>query len=309
MKKVSPFCGMMPILPTAITPSGDIDEVSMRRLVQYALKCGVAAIGHFGFASEFHKLSDDQRCRLIEVLLEEINGAVPFFCGVTAQADHISVKYAKEAAAMGVDIIMAATPYVSVPDRAGLVDYYRKINAATSLPIIVQDTPLSAALLDTDTLMRMFNEMENIHYIKAEGNDFLQKTVKIMAASDQCFPVIGGASGQHMLHMCRCGVTAFMTGTEALDIHGGVLKAALAGDMDRAARIYFEKLLPYRVFYDSFGNELLKDMLFRRGVIDCPDQISPAGVSSMDASLRKEFDWVLDRIGFWNQKWPDIQVL
>lgn len=309
MKTIKPFRGMMPILPTAVTKTGEIDESSMRRLVQYALKCDVAAIGHFGFASEFHKLSDKQRRQLIKLLVEEIGGNVPFFCGVTSQADHISVDYAREAADLGADIIMAATPYVSVPDQAGLLNYYRKIDAATSLPIIVQDTSVSAPMLDAATLVNMFNEMEHIHYVKAEGNDFLEKTIRIIELSSNRFPVIGGAAGQHMIHMCRCGVTSFMTGTEALDIHGGVLRAALEDDMERAANIYFEKLLPYRVFYDKFCDELLKDMLFRRGIIDCPDLIQPAGIAPMDNSLRKEFDWILDRIGFEDQKWPDIRLL
>ena len=62
--KENNFRGMMPILPTAITPDGKIDEKSQRRLVQYVLQCGAVAIGHFGFASEFHKISDNDRTLL-----------------------------------------------------------------------------------------------------------------------------------------------------------------------------------------------------------------------------------------------------
>ena len=81
-----PFRGMTPILPTAITESGDLDQASQRRLVQYALKCGAVAIGHFGFASEFFKIPDVDPRRLIEVIVDEVNGRVPVFIGVTAPA-------------------------------------------------------------------------------------------------------------------------------------------------------------------------------------------------------------------------------
>ncbi|MEN8193488.1 MAG: hypothetical protein ABFS12_11770 [Bacteroidota bacterium] len=60
---------MMPILPTAITPDGKIDEKSQRRLVQYCLKCEAAAIDHFGFASEYHKISNSDRKLLIIQIL------------------------------------------------------------------------------------------------------------------------------------------------------------------------------------------------------------------------------------------------
>ena len=62
--KQNNFHGMMLILPTAITPDGRIDEKSQRRLVQYALQCGAVAIRHFGFASEFHKISYGDRTLL-----------------------------------------------------------------------------------------------------------------------------------------------------------------------------------------------------------------------------------------------------
>jgi len=68
------FYGMMPILPTPIAPDRKIDEKSMRRLVQYCLKFNSAAIGHFGFASEFHKVCDADRRLLTEIIVDETAG-------------------------------------------------------------------------------------------------------------------------------------------------------------------------------------------------------------------------------------------
>jgi dihydrodipicolinate synthase/N-acetylneuraminate lyase len=96
-----------------------------------------------------------------------------------------------------------------------------------------------------------------------------------------------------------------MTGTEALDLHGAAVQAYLDGDEERAARIYFEQILPYFMFYDDYSKELLKGMLHARGVMDHPDVIAPAGAPPMSAIERREFEWVLDRIG-WRKRWPDI---
>jgi len=299
------FRGMMPILPTAITESGEPDEASQRRLVQYCLKCGAVAIGHLGGASEFYKVGDRDRGRLIETVVDEVAGRVPVFIGATATTTRIAVSYAQEAERLGADMIMAGSPYMDVPDRDGMFDYYRALSDAISIPIIVQDTATSDAVLSPDFLWRLHDEVEHVDYAKVEGRRFLTKIAAVLERSDGGLGVIGGAGGKHLIHMLRLGVTAFMTGTEALDIHAAVVNAYLGGNEDEAARIYYQRLLPYLMFYQDHNRELLKGMLHRRGIIACPDVIPPAPGAPMSEVERREFEWVLRRIGF-DKRWPDI---
>ena len=299
------FRGMMPLMPTAITESGELDLTSQRRLVQYCLKCGAVAIGHFGFASEFHKLSETDRRRLTETIVDETAGRAPVFIGVAAPAVHVAVEYAKEAEALGADLIMATLPYIDLPDEAGSFAYFQALSDATALPIIIQDTPLTSPILTAEVMVRMFREIEHIQYVKAEGKSFLAKTAAVRDLSNGELPVIGGAGGKHLLHFLRIGVTAFMTGTEALDLHAGALRAYLEGNEEEAARIYYDRILPYFMFYNDFGEELLKAILHRRGVIDCPKVIDPPAAAPMSEVEWREFEWVLERVGL-NTKWPDI---
>lgn len=300
-----PLRGMMPILPTAIQESGELDEASERRLVQYCLQCGAVAIGHLGVASEFHKISNDDRARLIDIVVDEVDGRVPVFIGVTAPATRSAAHNARQAEALGADMLMLGMPYITVPSKAELFDYYRAVAESTSLPIIVQDTPLSDPILDVDLICRLHDEIPHIMYVKAEGKDFLTKTHALLERRGGRLGVIGGAGGKHMIHLLRLGVTAFMTGTEALDVHNAVVRAFLAGDEDQAARTYFERLLPYYMFYEESSSELLKEILKRRGIIDCAKVIPPAGVQKMSAVRWREFEWLLQRCGL-TSRWPDI---
>ena len=299
------FRGMMPIMPTAITADGGLDETSQRRLVQYCLRCGAVAIGHFGVASESHKIPDRDRTQLIELIVEEVGGGVPVFIGVTAPGVKTAVAYAREAEALGADLIMGALPFVNVPNGEGAYAYYRALSDATSLPIIIQDTPLSSGILTADLLYRMYNEIEGVAYVKAEGKNFVEKTAALLAMSDGRMPVIGGAGGEHLIHLLRIGVQAFMTGTEALDLHEAAVRAFLDGDEARAVAIYFDRILPYLTFYMSYPEELLKKMLHARGVIDTPAVLAPPAAAAMSEFEWREFNWVLDRIG-WRKQWPDI---
>lgn len=298
MKTPKPFRGMMPILPTPVTRAGELDEASQRRLVRYCLGHGAVAIGHFGFASEFFKLSEADRRKVARVTIDETGGRVPVFLGVSAPSTRIAVEYAREAQDLGASLLMVAIPYVTVPDRDGVLAYYQTVAAATSLPIIIQDTPVSSPMLTPEVVCRMFDEIETVHHIKAEGTDFLTKAARLKELSNGRLPVIGGYGGKHMIHMLRLGVTSFMTGTEWLDLHAAVVRAYLAGDETSAARLYFERLLPYFVYYDTFHEELLKRMLHLRGVIDCPDIIPPRRMPPIGEAEWNEFRWVLERVGF-----------
>lgn len=304
MKK-NDFYGMMPILPTAITPDGKIDEKSQRRLVQYCLKCGAAAIGHFGFASEFHKICDDDRRLLTEIIIDETTGRVPVFIGINSQGFDISLRYAEEAENLGADIIMAALPLINLPTQEEAYNFYKDISNASSLPIIIQDIPESANVLSPGLVWEMYQEIENVKYVKAEGTGFIPKTQEIIDLSKGELEVIGGAGGKSMIHLLRMGITSFMTGTEALDFHSGTVQAFLGGDEEKSADIYYNKIMPYFAFYDNYPEELLKAMLYERGVIDHPDIIAPRAKQPMSEIEWREFNWILDRIGF-RKKWTDL---
>jgi hypothetical protein len=72
----------------------------------------------------------------------------------------------------------------------------------------------------------------------------------------------------------------------------------LNGDETGAAEIYFNRILPYLTFYLDYPEELLKSMLHRRGIIDHPAVLAPPAGAPMSDVERREFEWILKRIGF-----------
>ncbi len=304
----SHFRGMMPIMATPVDADHRVDLSSQRRHVEYCIQCGAVAVGHFAYASEFKKISDDDRSRLLDVVVDQVHGRVRFFAGVTGKTCADTQRNAREAERAGADLIMASLPYEEQLDQAGARAMFSEIAAAVTLPIIIQDVPETSRILTSDLVMQIARETGKIHSIKAESDDFLSKTADLMERFEGTMQVIGGAGGRHMIHLLRLGVTAFMTGTEAVELHAAAVAAFLRGDEEEAARIYFRQILPYFMFYGS-ENWLrnLKWMLHARGIIDTPllclpdDDIPPA---HGDIVMR-EYAWVLDRIG-WKKTWPNI---
>lgn len=292
----NPFHGMMPILPTTIDADGQLDLISQRRVVEYCLNNGAVAIGHFGIASEFHKICDTDRQRLTETIVEEVGGKVPVFLGVTAPGVKAATEYARLAEQQGASLVMAALPFVNLPSPQGAIDYYRAISDSTCLPIILQDTPASSSVLNHALIEQIVTAVPQVQHVKGEGRHFLQKTA-LLLRSNLDISVIGGAGGKHLIHMLRLGVTAFMTGTEALELHAGAVNAYLSGDHVRAEEIYFRQILPYLTFYLDNPEELLKWILSRRGIIAHPHVLDPPAAAPISDVERQELEWILNRIG------------
>ena len=144
----------------------------------------------------------------------------------------------------------------------------------------------------------MVTEIPGVQRVKGEGQDFLTNTAQLLTADDGRMSVIGGAGGRHLIHMLRQGVTAFMTGTAALDLHGAAVHAFLDGDEDRAADIYSQRILSYLMFYLDYPEKLLKSLLHRSGLMDHPTVLEPPAAAPMSEVARQEFEWVLNRIEF-----------
>ena len=290
------FRGIMPIMPTAINPDGELDLASQRRLVDYCIENNAVAVGHFGGASEYHKISVDQRQPLLEAIIEQVNHRVPVFIGVAALDLRSVIQNARQAHDMGADYLLLSSPISGELRHDRLFDYYKAVSDAVSLPIIAQDTGASAPVYSAAFFYELFEKIDNVVSVKVDSGDFLEKTVKLNQLSHEGIPVIGGAAGLNMVHLLRQGVTAFMTGTEAVELHDAVVQAYLSDNELKATEIYYQRLLPYLMIYVSNPSYLLKWMLKRRGIIMHDTLLPPTDVPETDEAILRELEWVLENL-------------
>ena len=289
---------MMPILPTPIDENGNVDREDIDSLVEYSIDAQCKAIGHLAGASEFQYCSREDREIIIDETVRATNGRVPVFIGTAACSLRDTVYNCKQAQALGADMIMLCSPPVGNATQEELFDYYKTACASVTLPVIVQDTGASAGAFTPEYLVKLYEEIENIGYVKAEGGYWQEKLCRLMKIVPEGLQVIGGAAGKNMPLMLRLGITAFMTGTEAQEIHNSVVQAYLAGDEDLSEHLYYTKLLPYLELYTSTSfHKSLKHMLHRRGIIKNEILLFPGKDTGMISDfVIDELDRILDKI-------------
>ena len=166
-----PLTGILPVAPTPFHADGTIDPDGMRRVLDCMIDQGVDAICILANYSEQFLLSDEERATLTRVSLEHVAGRVPVIVTISHFATDIVVARAREAQALGAAMLMMMPPYHGVglvPAEVGIFEHFAAVSDAISIPIMVQDAPLSGVTLSVPLLVRMAREIENVSYFKME---------------------------------------------------------------------------------------------------------------------------------------------
>lgn len=284
--------GIFPILITPFTATLALDEESLRRQVAFCVAAGAAGLVGPANASEFATLSDDERRRWLEVVIDAAGGRVPVIAAVTCGHAVAAAQLARFAQATGAAGVMSMPPPIVKPDAAGCFAYYRALAEAVEVPVVVQNygpplgTPMTAA-----TLARLCREVDGIDYIKEEvPPEPRMVSATLAAVGNACRGIFGGQGGLYLIDEFRRGAVGNMPGSHTTDLLVDVWRLLEGGD-EEGARDRFVRLLPLMVCERLHGVAVYKEVLVRRGVIAGAARRLPGG--PLDAGDRHELDRAL----------------
>ncbi|MBY6116489.1 dihydrodipicolinate synthase family protein [Mameliella alba] len=234
----TPLTGILPVAPTPFHDDGRVDEEGMRRVLDCIIDQGVDAICILANYSEQFVLSDEERARLMRISLEHVAGRVPVIVTISHFYTGIVVERAKAAQALGASMVMMMPPYHGVglvPSEAGIYEQFRAVSDAISIPIMVQDAPLSGCQMSVALLARMARELENVSYFKMEMPFAADKLAALIEAGGE--HVVGPFDGEEaatLLADLDAGCTGTMTSGLQCDQIGVIIRSYLAGDKQTA---------------------------------------------------------------------------
>jgi dihydrodipicolinate synthase/N-acetylneuraminate lyase len=291
------FRGVFAIPPTPFDDADNVDEASLRRCVDFCVAAGAHGVVAPVNASESIVLTDEERLRVTDVLVEQAAWRVPVVIGVSGVSTAASELYARRAREAGADAVIAMPPYVKHAPAAEIVEFYTAVaRAAAPLPVWIQDyvgpigTPMSATLL-----ARLLCEIEGVDYLKEESAYAPQVMSEVSAQAGPALKgMMGGMAGRFLLEEVRRGACGTMPACEVADAHVRVWQALEQGN-DAEARRLHTQLLPLLNFEAMYSFTVYKEVLVRRGVIaSARTRVPGAGV--LDAENRRELDLLLQSI-------------
>jgi 4-hydroxy-tetrahydrodipicolinate synthase len=157
--------GIIPPLVTPFAKDGSINENMFRRIINNVINAGVHGIFVAGSQGEFFSLERQERIRLFEVAVEEVNGKVPVYAGTAAFTTSETVLLTKTAEKSGCDAVSIISPFFITPNGQELYQYYKTVAEATNLPVLLYNNPDRTGYDIPVDIIRKLAEIDNMDLI------------------------------------------------------------------------------------------------------------------------------------------------
>lgn len=286
---------------TTVTPfdeNGDVDEKSLRKLTEFYVESGVHGLS-LGVLGEVSKLSESEKDRVVKILVEHTKGKIPVNVVCTAQGTRAAIHLASRAEQLGAKSVMIAPPN-NTNNADDLFNHYNEIAKNISIPIVVQDDPVSTgSKISDDLLAKMANEIDNVQYVKLEDYPSTVKISNTLKQTDK-LKVIGGGARFFYEELSR-GAVGTMSSfpfpellVEIFDLY--------SADKKKEAKEKFYKLLPLvryeEVLYPNVTDRAMvtKEVFRLRGIIETGNVRTPA--AAIDDRTMEEIKIMIDELDF-----------
>lgn len=133
--------GIISAMLTPLNADETINEGELRNQVNRQIKAEAAAVFCLGTNGEFYAFDNEEKKRIIDIVVDETNGRVPVLAGtgcVTTRETIELTRYAKKA---GVSAVSVIAPYFAGISQEGLYEHYSKVADECQMPLIMYNIP------------------------------------------------------------------------------------------------------------------------------------------------------------------------
>ena len=176
------FSGLYVALVTPFI-DGKVDYNALTDLVLFHLDMGTTGLVPCGTTGESATLSDEEKRRIIETVINTADGQCKVLAGTGTNDTADTIEMTRFAQEHGAEGALIVTPYYNKPMQEGLYRHYRAIADAVDLPIMLYNVPSRTTVnLSSETVIRLA-EHENIVAIK-EASLNLNQVCEILRGCD-----------------------------------------------------------------------------------------------------------------------------
>ena len=265
------YSGILPVVPTTFTETGDLDLESQRRALDCMVDQGVDGACILANFSEQFLLTDEERDTLLAECLKHVAGRIPIIVTCSHFSTQIAVERAKRAEATGAAMIMMMPPYHGTAlkaDEKGIREHFERIADAIDIPIMLQDAPLSGVTLSVRFLAELVADIPQMAYFKIETPGAAAKIRGLIeAAGDAVKGPLDGEESITLMADLDAGATGSMSSALLPELIKLVIEGHRSGRRDEALAQY-ARILPL-INYENrqCGLRACKTVMKEGGVI------------------------------------------
>jgi len=232
------WSGVFPATTTQFRDDESIDIESTQRVIDGLIKDGVHGIIALGTVGENVSLTADEKRQVIAAAKEVVDGRVPLLTGTAEYTSKLAAEYARDVERIGVDGMMLLPAMVYQAQPREIVEHYRAVAAATNLPIMIYNNPVSYKIDIKVETMHELAEIDNLVAVK-ESTEDTRRIIDLQNAFGDRFAIFGGVD-DIALEALALGAQGWVSGlTNAFPAESvAIYKLMKAGRTEEALEIY-----------------------------------------------------------------------
>jgi 4-hydroxy-tetrahydrodipicolinate synthase len=190
---------------TPFDAQGRVNEDAAVRLMHHLLENGSDGIVVAATTGEGTTLTDEEKLRLFDLAVTECGGDAMVVAGTGSNDTAHSVHLTAKATEIGVDAVLAVTPYYNKPNRRGLFAHFEEIAAATDKPVILYNIPSRVVIdMPNDFMAELADRIPNVAAVKQARMEDIEPIpgLELLAGNDDKLAEVldkGGSGG-----ICVC---------------------------------------------------------------------------------------------------------
>ena len=149
---------------------GRIDELELRRYVDWLIEHGVDGLYPNGSTGEFVRFTAEERRRIIEIVCQQAAGRVPVLAGAAEANVQETLRACETYAGFGARAVAIVSPFYYKLSPESVYAYFATIARHSPIDVTLYNIPMFASPIDVPTIRRLV-EFERIVGIKDSSGD------------------------------------------------------------------------------------------------------------------------------------------
>ena len=174
-----PYHGIYAALVTPYTKDGQVNYDELQKLVCHLIDQGLEGFYVNGSTAEAFLLSQAEREKILEAVVEANAGRSKVICHVGAISTDEAIRYTRHAEQTGADAVSAISPFYYKFSNREIIQYYNDIMSSTALPMFVYNFPNFSGFSLTADILDELAKNQNLAGVKFTSSDmFLLEQIK-----------------------------------------------------------------------------------------------------------------------------------
>lgn len=227
--------GIIPPMLTPMHADESINEKELRNQVNRLIGAGVHGLFPGGTNSENYALSEEEKERVLAIVIEETAGRVPIYAGTGNVTTRDTIALSQKAKALGADVLSVITPWFAAASQEELYQHYAALARAVDLPILLYNIPVRTGNSLAPATVERLSRIESIVGVKDSCGDFLNMLHYMECTKGRDFAVVSGNDALIYWNLAAGGAGA-VSGCSNLfpGTVVGIYEHFMAGDMEKS---------------------------------------------------------------------------